>query len=229
MMKLARSATAGVLILGLGNVALAMPPCQERPTPPPCCADGHGISRPATFGVYDTHWRPWPIQNGGPTTPQTGEEALKGVLPRADLPPAEEEDRKAPPPTSPPDTAPSRVSGGTNNATPGTETKTAPNGPARQPGDMGEPTAPRRALPPYEPQAPGGARPNSTGPTGEYDPPPSLPFGPGAIQKTAPVREASRLPALQPPRIERPAPTAKAGSNDDPPPALPSTLANLSN
>jgi hypothetical protein len=93
------------------------------------------------------------------------------------------------------------------------------------PGETTEPTSPRRTLPPYEP---GGNRQNNTGPTGEYDPPPTLPFGPGPILNASPVREANRLPAL-PPRADQESPAEKANSSDDPPPALPSTLANLSN
>jgi hypothetical protein len=228
-MKFAKTATAGVLFFGLSNVSSALPPCPDRPTPPPCCADGHGFSRSETFGVYDTRWRQWPVQNLGAGAPQTGEQQLQNAVPRFEVPSAEEEDRKAPPPTTPPEAPPSRVPAGTNNAQPGSETKTAPNAPAaRQPGETTEPAGPRRTLPPYEPQSPGGARPNSTGPTGEYDPPPSLPYGPGAIRKASPVREANRIPAL-PPRLERPNQAAKSNTSDDPPPALPGTLANLAN
>jgi hypothetical protein len=228
-MKFPKTATAGVLFFGLSNVSSALPPCPDRPTPPPCCADGHGYSRPETFGVYETRWRPWPIQNLGLGKPQTGEQQLQNAVPRFEAPPAEEEDRKAPPPTTPPEAPPSRVPAGTNNTPPGSETKTAPNAPTgRQPGDTTEPAS-RRTLPPYEPQAPGGNHPaNSTGPTGEYDPPPTFPFGPGSIQHESPAREANRLPAL-PPRPERQTSSAKSNSGDDPPPALPSTLAKLSN
>jgi hypothetical protein len=229
-MKFPKTATAGVLFFGLGNVSSALPPCPDRPTPPPCCADGHGYSRSETFGVYETHWRPWPIQNLGPGKPQTGEQQLQNIVPRFESPSAEEEDRKAPPPTTPPEAPPSRIPTGTNNTTPGSETKTAPNAPgARQPGDTTEPAGQRRTLPPYEPQSPGGNRPTGgTGPTGEVDPPPALPFGPGSIQHGSPVREANRLPAL-PTRSERPFSGANSNPSDDPPPALPNTLAKLSN
>jgi hypothetical protein len=228
-MRFAKTATVGVLLLGLSNVSSALPPCPDRPTPPPCCADGHGLTRTQTFGVYETIWRQWPIQNLGPGAPQTGEQQLKNAVPRFEPPAAEEEDRKAPPPTNPPEAPPSRVPVGTNTAAPGSETKTAPNAPpTRLPGETTEPTGPRRTLPPYEPQGPGGNRQNNTGPTGEYDPPPTLPFGPGPIQNVSPVREAIRLPAL-PPRVDRQSPSEKTNSSDDPPPALPSTLANLSN
>lgn len=228
-MKFSKTATAGVLFFGLNNVSSALPPCPDRPTPPPCCADGRGYSRSETFGVYETRWRPWPIQNLGPGKPQTGEQQLLNVVPRFEAPAAEEEDRKAPPPTTPPEAPLSRVPAGTNNAPPGSETKTAPNAPGvRQPGETPEPPDQRRTLPPYQPQPPGGNRQNSTGPTGEYDPPPALPFGPGSIQHGTPVRQANRLPAL-PPRLERQTSGADSNSNDDPPPALPGTLAKLSN
>src|SRR4029079_1592927 len=124
LMKFAKAATAGILAVGLSNVSWALPPCPDRPTPPPCCADGRGITSPATIGYYDTHWRPWPIQNPGPGTPKTGEQQLQNAVPRFEAPPAEEEDRKAPPPTTPPEAPPSRVSAGPNNAPPGTEIRT---------------------------------------------------------------------------------------------------------
>src|ERR1700759_4499726 len=89
-MKFAKTATAGVLLLGLSNVSLALPPCPDRPTPPPCCADGHGFTRNETYGVYETRWRPWPIQNLGPGTPQTGEQQLQNAVPRFEPPTPEE-------------------------------------------------------------------------------------------------------------------------------------------
>jgi hypothetical protein len=227
-MRFFKSTTVGVFFLGLGGAALAVPPCPDRPTPPPCCADGHGYSRPETFGVYETRWRPWPIQNAGPGAPQTGEEALKGLLPRADLPPAEEEDRKAPPPSTPREEPPARVPAATNNATPGSETRTAPNAPMTRPAGEGpaeRPAGPRQPLPPYEPQSPGGRSATGNGGTGESDPPPSLPFGPGPIRSASTAREANRT-SISPSPV-RSSTTAPANSSDDPPPALPGTLANL--
>jgi hypothetical protein len=226
MKRLFKSTTAGVFFLGVGGTVLAVPPCPDRPTPPPCCADGHGIARPGTFGVYDTHWRPWPIQNLGPGAPQTGEEALKNQVPRFETPPPEEEDRKAPPPSAPREEPPVRVPAATNNATPGTETRTAPNAPpTRPPGENAEPPAgPRRPLPPYEPQSPGGRPATGNNPTGENDPPPSLPFGPGSIKPSAPVREANRT-SISPANVH--SGTTTPGSNEDPPPSLPGTLANI--
>ncbi len=224
-MKFFKSTTAGLLFLSMSGTTLAVPPCPDRPTPPPCCADGHGYSRPETFGVYETRWRPWPIQNLGPAAPQTGEEALRGLLPRADLPSAEEEDRKAPPPSTPREEPAARVPAATNNATPGSETRTAPNAPpTRTPGEPIEPPpGPRRPLPPYEPQSPGGRPATGNGGTGENDPPPSLPFGPGSIKTASTAREANRA-SISPAPVRS---GASTNSNEDPPPALPSTLANL--
>jgi hypothetical protein len=227
MMRFFKSTTAGLLFLSVGGTTLAVPPCPERPTPPPCCADGRGYSRPETFGVYETRWRPWPIQNLGPSAPQTGEEALKNQVPRFEAPPAEEEDRKAPPPSTPREEPPARVPAATNNTTPGSETRTAPNAPATRPaGEVPErPAGPRQPLPPYEPQSPGGRPATGNGGTGENDPPPSLPFGPGSIKQASAPREANRASTISP--AVRSGVTSPASTSDDPPPALPGTLANL--
>jgi hypothetical protein len=236
-MKIQKAAMIGLVLAGLCGQAMAVPPCVDRPTPPPCCADGRCYPSPMTFGYYDTHWRRWPLENVGENTPQTGEQQLKGVIPPFQSMPAEEEDRKAPPPTSPNEEVPPvrmQPSGTAPNGAstvPGSETRMAPNAPPpRQPGDQSPPTGPPRLLQPYEPQAPG-SRPSTgtggTNRTGEADPPPALPFGPVLQSGMGPAREARR---------EAVHPTARApraanvnSSNDDPPPALPGTFANLSN
>src|SRR3954463_9165828 len=113
--------------------SLAMqPPCVERPTPPPCCADGQCFASPLTYGYYDTRWRRWPLETMAQTT--TAKVAplaapLRQDVPPFVTPPPEQEDRKAPPPSVPageqtPVTAPAGA----------TRPPGAPGGPAPQPG-----------------------------------------------------------------------------------------------
>jgi len=227
-MKLRIASTVGLLFFGIGNTSLAVAPCPDRPTPPPCCADGRCHPNPLTFGWYETRWRQWPIQPFEPGAPQTGEQQLQNEIPRFEAPPAEEEERRAPPPTTPREEQPTTaVPGGGPAAPEGNETRMPPNTPPPpQPGVPTEPAGPRRFLPPYQPQTPPQGPLNNTGPTGEFDPPPALPFGPAPIQQAGPLREANRLP-VTPSQQQMPATKVKS-SSDDPPPALPVTLAKLS-
>lgn len=230
-MKFKLASAAGLLLVGFGNASWAVPPL-DRPTPPPCSADGRCYANPSTFGVYETRWRRWPVESIDPNAVEKfNPRQLQNQVPPFDAPPAEEEDRKAPPPTiSREESAAGASPSGTSNASPGTEGSTPPTTPLRQPGDQTEPVGPRRTLPPYEPQVPGTRSLDS--PTGEFDPPPALPFGPAPIQQAGPVREARRAPAIPaaPPARATNAKSRKLHpSSDDPPPSLPGTLATLSN
>src|SRR4051812_29373912 len=102
----------------LCGVTLAVPPI-ERPSPPPCCADGQCLANPFTFGVYATRWRPWPVAAYDPT--QAGAAAVPArsmpELPPYEAPPPEQEDRKAPPPTARP-AAEQGTGAGANTAAP---------------------------------------------------------------------------------------------------------------
>ncbi len=226
-----RNLTAtGLLLAGMGSVSLASPPPLDRPTPPPCCADGRCYPNPLTYGWYETRWRRWPLEcmepipagQMGPTSQQPGE------MNTFEPPGANEEDRKAPPPTTPreePLRAPATNAepGGTENRPPGGQ---PPAGPLMQPGEPVEPGSPRRSLPPYEPQVPGPKSLNSTGPTSDLDPPPALPFGPRTLNQAPPVRAASQ-PSEAP--VRRPVRATGGPPSDDPPPSLPGALANWTN
>ena len=97
-MKFKNATAAGLLLIGFGGEALATPPhCVDRPTPPPCCADGQCIANPLTYGVYPTRWRRWPLEYAAPMQPgQLGPSAqqLGEDIENFELPPASEEDRK---------------------------------------------------------------------------------------------------------------------------------------
>jgi len=83
-----------------------------------------------------------------------------------------------------------------------------------------------RRLPEYQPKAPAPKGLDSLGPQSDLDPPPALPFGPQPVRLTQPVREALQVPAKS---IRQPAPAKVSPPSDDPPPSLPTALAQLSN
>jgi len=224
-----------------------------RPSPPPCCADGMCHPNPMTFGWYETRWRRWPLESV-----TTGEGARPGALGTEirpyETPSAEEEDQKVPL-TAPPE---QQMQGGGQRPMVQPQGAGQPQGNVQQPGTQGPGTMPvppqdgggsRGVVPPYQPQypgnqplnttpspggQPGGApaspRPPSTGiPTGDLDPPPALPALPVA------TRSIESRPKLAPPRNSapaaprQPAPEQEASPSSDPPPALPTTLANWAN
>jgi hypothetical protein len=231
-----KSAFAGFMLLGTGLVSQAAPPPLDRPSPPPCCADGRAYPNPLTFGWYETRWRRWPIESMasmpggrlGPTSAQGSD-----IRPY-DPPPPEDEDRRAPPPTTPPEES---LRGSATNGVPrSAESRATPNQPSTltqppsgtlfPPGPSTEPSGPRRGLPPYEPQGPMPNSRESSGPTSDADPPPILPFGPSMTSAAPPAREAPRQP-VSPPAQQ--AGTREESSGDDPPPSLPGVLAAMTN
>jgi hypothetical protein len=242
-MKLRKLTTTGVMAFSFLGTASAAPPPLDRPTPPPCCADGHCFANSVTYGWYETRWRRWPLEvpeavTGTQLTPTA---QPSGEIPTYDIPPAEEEDRKAPPPTAPrgedqtlrgPTTNGTRApgtqppSGGTAPPTGAPTPPVGPLGPIMQPGT--ESTTPRRStVPAYEPRGAGSESIHSapTGPSSELDLPPALPFAPRPIGQPAPVREAKQRPVAP---IRQATPAAAVTPTDDPPPGLPAALAACS-
>ena len=61
-MKVTRTIATGVFFGWLCQSSMAAPPVIERPSPPPCCADGQCFASPMTYGYYDTRWRRWPME-----------------------------------------------------------------------------------------------------------------------------------------------------------------------
>lgn len=232
-MKFKKVAAASLLAASMSGSVLAAPPdCVDRPTPPPCAADGHAIARPATFGVYPTRWRRWPLENLDQT--QAGQvqpaqsQPIEGI-PWGETPSPADEDRKAPPPSTPRvDDQQLRVPQGSAGPEAGGAGPPVPPQPPTMdfnpPGNR-EPSGIMRRLPDYEPKAPSPKGVESLGPTSDLDPPPALPFGP-QLQLMPPIREAQQAPAAP---IRQAAPAKVAPASDDPPPSLPSALARLSN
>jgi hypothetical protein len=231
-MMFRKTTTVGLMLLGLGSASLAAPPPLDRPSPPPCCADGRCYPNPWTFGWYETRWRRWPVECLEPFPAGQQLPTPPDSLPPYEPPLDVDEDRKAPPPTTPPEESVGGPASGTSPG--GTEPRTlpGPTGPItlppqgilRQPGEPTEPTTPRRGLPPYEPQGPTPRSLDGTGPTSDSDPPPSLPFGPGVVHDVPAMRDAIRQPAAP---MHQPSTATPEATEDDPPPSLPGTLVAL--
>src|SRR5262245_24011561 len=168
-MKFVKIIGAGALTICTATPAVAAHPPLDRPTPPPCCADG--ICRPnaAEWGWYRTQWRRWPTEELAPTPAtspgKAGKEAVPGVPSYETIPP-ELEDRRAPPPTKP------RAESEERREAP-------PEGPSA-PG--GEPAAPRSA-------------PLSSPPGGLLTTPPESPLTPGPTPFSPPATPFSPGPS----------------------------------
>lgn len=227
-MLLRKATTTGLLLIGLSSPAVAVSPCVERPTPPPCCADGHCYANPGTWGVYPTRWRRWPMDNLEPIPAGQAIPPQQQGVPSFETPPAEEEDRRAPPPTTPKEGVETGTPAKSETAPPAGSDGRTPAPPARPSTESTEPVGPRRVLPPYTPpQSQPSTKPStSSGPTSDTDPPPALPFGPSLTPDKSAATSPSikRLPAI-------PAATPKLtlgvnSTSDDPPPTLPGRLAS---
>lgn len=218
-----------VTVLAQRGTFAAHPPL-DRPTPPPCCADGICYPNPVTWGWYETRWRRWPTEDLQPTpaAPVPAEQVGPDIMPY-ETPTPEEEDRRAPPPSkSPADEQEAEPE------TPATTPVRPPTGIGTEPAPSGEPTSPPTVRPfssPLAPPTPPSAAPgtrmpweNGEEPTGDWDPPPAPPT------MTAAARERSSMPASALPAPPRPTgPQQQPGSNgSDPPPSLPISLASAS-
>lgn len=245
-MKVTRTIATGVLLGLISHTALAVAPNGiQRPTPPPCAADGQCLASPTTFGYYDTRWRRWPQETmakaskakAAVATPS--QEDVSPFVP----PPMEQEDRKAPPPSVPTGEAPTQPgSSGAQSFPSGPGAPTGQQG-GQQSTGHGFPMQPQ-TTPMTPPQGPPGqpTQPNTaptyrsvpstsplnrsgTSPMGEADPPPSLPFGPTLVSPGQAPREVSQQrPVVVP--AAGPAASPAASPSHDPPPPLPIALAS---
>src|SRR5262245_42377404 len=103
--------------LFVGTAAADTPPL-DRPTPPPCCADGVCDAHAGTYGWFQTRWRPWAGESVNPGAVPTAPAA--GGLPPYVRPTPENEDLRAPPATksATPLTGPGPGGGATTEGTP---------------------------------------------------------------------------------------------------------------
>lgn len=257
-MGMAKRIAGSLLVVGMGRVVSAEPPPSlDRPSPPPCCADGKCIANPLTYGVYPTRWRHWPLEcpmevpgaeAGAQALPSNVQQEIKPY----EIPPAEQEDRKAPPPTMPraeENALPQgpggpggqRQPGGAQGQNtppqsgPGAGTRTSPTYPAPSTAPYSQPdtTAPSTqpgTQPRVNPLLRSPVPPTSPlyrgNPSSDLDPPPSLPFGPQTVPQREPVREASQRTTAP---ISSPMVKPAQSPSHDPPPSLPISLASWEN
>jgi hypothetical protein len=141
---------AAVLLAGCFSaslVAAKTPGLIDRPSPPPCAADGMCYPNTKAWGYYPGRWRTWPGATYASDTTQLQPTPadLGPELRPHETPPAELEDKQAPPATTkrtPPSAPP----------TPSDESE----------GDMGAPADPAGTPP--------------ASPTSDADPPPAFPL-----------------------------------------------------
>jgi hypothetical protein len=222
---------AGMII----NRAAAVGPGLDRPTPPPCCADGVCFVHSHHHGYFPTRWRVWPGHGlmPAPTAPTLAAPAPTVSpapdVPPYDVPPPEKEDLKAPPPTTSPAEgppsptpavpAPTTAPLETLGPREGDGNRTAPFLPT--PFSPTPPLPGPDIRPPAFPTTPPGG---GGEPQGRLDPPPAPPFAmlrsdrrprPHTPRAIAPVIEEPRA-AMSTPRMR-----SAGASSSDPPPAPP--------
>ena len=199
--------------LGTGLTAATV--TVDKPSPPACCADGVCYPKTNTWGYYQRKWRQWPGQELEPTAAQPLTKPVPDI-PRYETPTPQEEDRRAPPPTKPERNAPT-VTPPAVMPTPSTEGTTPPG--AGRPGGM------LRGGPPAGETQEQGERETPRmpwdQPTGEWDPPPALPFGTADSDTQPAVRTATRPSG---PQLRMPNELSRSSSAVDAPPALPLAL-----
>ncbi len=216
--------------------------------PPPCghgwdlsARDGLCYPNPLTWGHYQTKWRRWPTDYLEPLPDEARPPApLPADIRPYEAPTAEEEDRRAPPPTAPrvqpgrdEDGAPVPPATAPGTAAPPTMPITPPQPPTTFPWDDNatDDEPPRSRLPlegePPPTTLPFGGEPPTTlpfnEPMGESDPAPAPPFA-SSLKGRAPATRAAIAPAPQPTR-------ERTGESrpDDPPPALPVAMVSWTN
>jgi hypothetical protein len=90
-----------LVMLGLVVALVAATAHASTCTPAPCAADGICLPKRATWGWYQTHWRPWPGEQVRPTpTPAeqtpTGQQGEQENLGQVQLPDPNKEDQTGP-------------------------------------------------------------------------------------------------------------------------------------
>ncbi len=240
-MKLTTMMAAGLLVFTAGgDYAWSIQPPLERPSPPPCCADGVCRPNTDTYGWYATRWRRWPCEELQPIPAGSGASPGAGLTPDIqpfETPRVEDEDRRAPPPSKKAaekaaeehegkSATPPAESAGPG-IPPGTGLPPLPIGPGAPAGPDGGGTEKPATTPWDSPATPGGQGVPSMpwdkkpDPTGEMDPPPAPPIA------TSPMNaRPSAQPVGRPKQAPARTPSARTqiSSHGDPPPTLPLAL-----
>ena len=170
-----------LVVLVCAAWAPAGPPLPiDRPTPPPCAADGICYPNVNEWGYYPGRWRRWPGYELVPTPAEPAPAERMGPdLAPFEVPSPEKEDERAPPASTKKEAAaPAAEPDGAAPASEGLDTPTTPSYPS-----------------PLTPSAE---------PTTELDPPPAPPFAMTSAMRSSAA--ALRVPADQRPRGPRAAP-----------------------
>lgn len=200
--------------------ALAAPPLIDRPTPPPCAADGRCYPNVNEWGFYPGRWRRWPghEEYPVPAQPSPAERLGPDVSPY-EIPPPELEDAQAPPAstkdeaTKPPATpAASGPATSESSAQPAAPTNTPAAPSLDQSIPSLDPSSPDFEMPPTFESSPFFDEPES--PTSDLDPPPALPFASSSAKNGSSTGVNGPLPSSSPA-------AAQPRSANDPPPGLP--------
>ncbi|MEX2317716.1 MAG: hypothetical protein WD669_11230 [Pirellulales bacterium] len=226
------------------DIAAAINPPLERPTPPPCCADGVCYAHARTYGYFQTRWRTWPGLGVAPMpTLQTPPSNQIPGFPTYETPTPEKEDLQAPPLTK---ASPETSAVETPGALPQTKPLETPALPIPRPTTtlplpgIPQPTLPQPALPQPTGTQPSVPRPATT-PLGELkppdalDPPPAPPSytkptlrPPLALQQNAATTTTARS-ATRSPGAARTSPgRSTQRTSGDPPPPPPLALGSAS-
>ena len=162
----------------------------DRPTPPPCAADGICYPNINEWGYYPGRWRRWPGHELVPTPAEPAPaDRLGPDLAPYEVPSPEKEDERAPPASTKRETtAPAGEPSGDASAPEGLDTPTSPSypSPLSQPAepttDLDPPPAPPFAMSPATRplatplRAPTNRRPRAAGTASTTDPPPAMPW-----------------------------------------------------
>jgi hypothetical protein len=217
---------------GVSCAFAATPLPIDRPTPPPCAADGTCYPNKGSFGWYQCRWRKWPGEELQPTpagVQPTPAEVQKGTdLNPFEAPSAEHEDTQAPPSTKKTESSSTTTPEGESTApSEGAETPRSvpnagspPTAPPRPPQSGPAPSRGYQAPSYQSPYKPVPTSPNSTRqPTSDADPPPTLPWQAAASARRPAVADVS--PSGTRPAAPR---ASQRSGGDDPPPAVPSVF-----
>jgi hypothetical protein len=234
-----RIALTGFMLATWGWVSLAegaSPIPLDRPTPPPCAADGTCYPNENTWGWYPCRWRKWPGEELVPTpagVQPTPADRMGTDLKPYETPTPEQEDAQAPPSTtkknesgttSTPEgaqTTPSDEERATSRPSPTSGQPPASNRPSPP-----APATPYQATPNYPtPNYPTPNRPKPTSSSGvksntsDADPPPSLPW-----KMTPPTNRAAMAESIPRTKLQERAAVTRPPSANDPPPSIPSVF-----
>lgn len=227
------SCSLWVVLVSAASAMAGSPIPLDRPSPPPCAADGICYPNVNEWGYYSVRWRRWPGHELEPEAVEpTPAEKLGPDIEPYELPTPEEEDERAPPSTT--KREPEAPAFDTDQE--GAESLDSIDqldGPSQPgyppPSGSGTPPPSRPGFSPprpgLTPSGPGYRSPlnppesplqPSQEPTSDMDPPPAPPFAQNSSR-----RHSGTSAAMLPMEVQTPRPVSRTRAASDPPPAVP--------